>query len=124
VTLLLLSTADTDLLAARSVPEPALPLRLGNPSRTEAVDLDGVALVLVRLLGGRRAWDGFDALLADCAERGIPVVAVGGEGAVDAELTAASTVPQASSPTPRPTCARGVRATCASWWRSCPTRCS
>jgi cobaltochelatase CobN len=93
VTLLLLSTADTDLLAARSVADPALPLRLGNPARTTTPDLDGVALVLVRLLGGRRAWDGFDALLADCAQRHIPVVAVGGEGAVDAELTVASTVP-------------------------------
>jgi cobaltochelatase CobN len=93
VTLLLLSTADTDLLAARSVEDPAMPLRLANPVRTPEPDLDGVALVLVRLLGGRRAWDGFDALLAACAERRIPVVAVGGEGAPDAELTAASTVP-------------------------------
>ncbi|MCW2665792.1 MAG: cobN, partial [Frankiales bacterium] len=93
MTLLLLSTADTDLLAARSVEDPAMPLRLANPVRTPEPDLDGVALVLVRLLGGRRAWDGFDALLAACAERRIPVVAVGGEGAPDAELTAASTVP-------------------------------
>jgi len=93
VTLLLLSSADTDLLAARAIEHPALPLRLGNPSRLAQVDLDGVALVLVRLLGGRRAWDGLDPLLAACAERNIPVVAVGGEGAPDAELTAASTVP-------------------------------
>ena len=92
MTLLLLSTADTDLLAARSVPEPALPLRLANPARTEAVDLDGVSLVLVRLLGGRRAWEGLDALLADAAARRVPVVALGGEGA-DPELTALSTVP-------------------------------
>ena len=92
VTLLLLSTADTDLLAARSVPEPAMPLRLANPARTAGVDLDGVALVLVRLLGGRQAWEGLDALLADAAGRGVPVVALGGEGA-DPELTALSTVP-------------------------------
>ncbi len=92
VSLLLLSTADTDLLAARAVTEPALPLRLANPVRLEHVDLEGVQIVLLRLLGGRQAWDGFDALLADAAGRGIPVVAVGGEG-VDAELTAASTVP-------------------------------
>ena len=78
MTLLLLSTADTDLLAARSVPEPALPLRLANPARTAAVDLDGVSLVLVRLLGGRRAWEGLDPLLADAAQRGVPVVALGG----------------------------------------------
>jgi cobaltochelatase CobN len=93
VTLLLLSTADTDLLAARAVPDPALPLRLTNPVRSGEPDLDGVSLVLVRLLGGRRAWDGFDPLLAECARRGVPVVALGGEGTLDAELTAASTVP-------------------------------
>jgi len=92
VTLLLLSTADTDLLAARSVPDPALPLRLANPARTGGVDLDGVSLVVVRLLGGRRAWEGLDALLADAAGRGVPVAALGGEGA-DPELTALSTVP-------------------------------
>ena len=93
MSLLLLSTADTDLLAARAVDDPALPLRLGNPARLESVDLTGVSLVVVRLLGGRRAWDGFDALLADAAARRVPVVAVGGEGGLDAELTAASTVP-------------------------------
>jgi cobaltochelatase CobN len=92
VSLLLLSTADTDLLAARAVDDPALPLRLANPVRLESVDLEGVQLVVVRLLGGRRAWEGLDALLADAAARRVPVVAVGGEG-VDAELTAASTVP-------------------------------
>jgi len=93
VTLLLLSTADTDLLAARAVTDPALPLRLANPSRTGAVDLAGTALVVVRLLGGRRAWDGLDALVTACAEHRVPLVALGGEGSVDAELTALSTVP-------------------------------
>ncbi len=92
MTLLLLSTADTDLLAARAVPRPALPLRLANPARTDAPDLDGVALVVVRLLGGRRAWDGLDALLADARARRTPVVLLGGEGA-DPELTSLSTVP-------------------------------
>jgi cobaltochelatase CobN len=88
--LLLLSTADTDLLAARAVPDPALPLRLANPSRLDgSVDLDGVSLVVVRLLGGRRAWDGLDGLLAQAR---VPVVLLGGEG-LDAELTAMSTVP-------------------------------
>jgi len=95
VTLLLLSTADTDLLAARSVPEPALTLRLANPSRVEdpAALLDGVRIAVVRLLGGRRAWDGLEALRLACAERRIPLVAVGGEGALDAELADLSTVP-------------------------------
>ena len=88
--LLLLSTADTDLLAARAVVDPALPLRLANPSRLDGpVDLAGVTLVVVRLLGGRRAWDGLDDLLARAQ---VPVVLLGGEG-LDAELTALSTVP-------------------------------
>ncbi len=91
MTLLFLSTADTDLLAARSIPDPVLALRLSNPVR-HLPSLDGVSLVLVRLLGGRRAWDGFDDLLADCVARGIPLVAVGGEGPLDAELAAVSTV--------------------------------
>ena len=86
--LLLLSTADTDLLTARAVPHPALPLRLANPSRTPP-DLDGVSLVVVRLLGGRRAWEGLEDLLARAT---VPVVLLGGEG-LDAELTALSTVP-------------------------------
>ena len=87
--LLLLSTADTDLLAARAVPDPALPLRLGNPARLDTVDLDGIDLIVVRLLGGRRAWTGLDDLLARAQ---VPVVLVGGEGP-DAELTSLSTVP-------------------------------
>ncbi|GAC1607832.1 MAG: cobaltochelatase subunit CobN [Mycobacteriales bacterium] len=95
MTLLLLSTADTDLLAARAVLEPALPLRLANPARVEdpTTLLDGVRLVVVRLLGGRRAWDGFEVLRSECVRRNIPVVAVGGEGALDADLASASTVP-------------------------------
>ena len=88
--LLLLSTADTDLLAARAVTDPALPVRLGNPARLDApVDLDRISLVVVRLLGGRRAWEGLDDLLARAQ---VPVVLLGGEG-LDAELTALSTVP-------------------------------
>jgi cobaltochelatase CobN len=95
VTLLLLSTADTDLLAARAVADPALDLRLANPSRVNdpAALLDGVRVVVVRLLGGRRAWDGFDALREACQQRQLPLVAVGGEGALDAELAELSTVP-------------------------------
>src|SRR4051794_15995872 len=86
VTMLLLSTADTDLLAARAVEDPTLPLRLANPSRVDdpTALLDDVRLVLVRLLGGRRAWEGFEPLRSACLDRGIPLVAVGGEGALDA----------------------------------------
>jgi cobaltochelatase CobN len=89
--LLLLSTADTDLLAARA---SRTEWRVANPARLDPADLvallDGVALVVVRLLGGRRTWpEGLDAVLA----AGLPVVALGGESAPDAELTALSTVP-------------------------------
>src|SRR5919107_1498571 len=88
---LLLSTADTELLAARG--SGAL-YRTANPARVEPAGLpallDGVAVVVLRLLGGRRAWpEGVDALVAS----GRPVVRLGGEAAPDAELMAASTVP-------------------------------
>ena len=91
VVILLLSTSDTDLLSARA---SGAGYRLGNPARL-GVDalpglLDGVDLVVVRLLGGRRAWEeGLDALLAGPR----PVVVLGGEQAPDAELMELSTVP-------------------------------
>jgi cobaltochelatase CobN len=54
---LLLSTADTELLAARA--SGAL-YRTANPARLEPAGLpallSGVAIVVLRLLGGRRAW--------------------------------------------------------------------
>ncbi|QJY47595.1 cobaltochelatase subunit CobN [Pseudonocardia broussonetiae] len=88
---LLLSTADTELLAARG--SDAV-YRTANPARVEPEGLpallDGVDVVVLRLLGGRRAWpEGVDALVAS----GRPVVLLGGEAAPDAELMAASTVP-------------------------------
>src|SRR6516164_85880 len=47
-------------------------------------------LVVLRLLGGRKAWpEGVAALIAS----GRPLVALGGEAAPDAELMALSTVP-------------------------------
>ena len=90
--ILLLSTADTDLLAARA---SGADYRTANPARVDPADLDGllgdVSVVVVRLLGGRRAWEaGLDALLA-C---GLPTVALGGEATPDAELMALSTVPR------------------------------
>ncbi|MER5839145.1 cobaltochelatase subunit CobN [Streptomyces prasinus] len=91
--ILLLSTSDTDLLSARAADGP-VPYRFANPSRLPLDDLpallEGVGLVVVRLLGGLRAWeDGLDLLLAD----GRPVVVLTGEQAPDAQLMAASTVP-------------------------------
>nr|WP_211177417.1 cobaltochelatase subunit CobN [Pseudonocardia acidicola] len=88
---MLLSTSDTDLLSARA---SGAGYRLGNPTRIPMADLpgllEGVDVVVVRVLGGRRYWeDGLDALLAS----GIPLVALGGEQAPDAEMMALSTVP-------------------------------
>ncbi|QCQ91101.1 cobaltochelatase subunit CobN [Rhodococcus sp. SGAir0479] len=90
--ILLLSTSDTDLLSARA---SGADYRWANPARL-LVDEDlpallhGVDLVVVRILGGRRAWeDGIDAVLAS----GLPAVVLGGEQAPDAELMECSTVP-------------------------------
>ncbi|MFE0045555.1 cobaltochelatase subunit CobN [Streptomyces albireticuli] len=94
--ILLLSTSDTDLLSARAAAALGgpVPYRLANPARL-ALDelpalLEGTDLVVVRLLGGVRAWqDGLDLLLA--GDR--PVVVLTGEQAPDAQLMEASTVP-------------------------------
>ncbi|MEW2449391.1 cobaltochelatase subunit CobN [Streptomyces parvulus] len=91
--ILLLSTSDTDLLSARAADGPVT-YRFANPARLPLDDLpallDGVSLVVVRLLGGLRAWrEGLDLLLAD----GRPVVVLSGEQAPDAQLMEASTVP-------------------------------
>ncbi|WP_107657654.1 cobaltochelatase subunit CobN [Nocardia suismassiliense] len=89
--ILLLSTSDTDLLSARA---SGAEYRWGNPARLLVDDLpallDGADLVIVRILGGKRAWeDGLDAIRAS----GVPMVALGGEIAPDAELMECSTVP-------------------------------
>ncbi|HKG52542.1 MAG TPA: cobaltochelatase subunit CobN [Actinomycetales bacterium] len=88
--LLLLSTSDTDLLAASRSGR----WDVANPARLDAAEvpalLDGVALVVVRLLGGRQAWpEGLDAVVAS----GRPTVVVSGENLADAALQALSTVP-------------------------------
>jgi cobaltochelatase CobN len=89
--IVLLSTSDTDLLSARA---SGAGYRLGNPARLPAEDvpalLDGADIVVVRILGGRQAWeDGLDAVLAS----GVPAVVLGGEQAPDAELMELSSVP-------------------------------
>jgi cobaltochelatase CobN len=97
----ILST-DTDLLALRTAVEG---LPAGFPPVTATTtwapdpigDLQGASAVLVRLLGGRRAWEaGFDRLRAACAEHGVALLAFAGEAVPDAELTAASSVPSAT----------------------------
>ncbi|MFI2367469.1 cobaltochelatase subunit CobN [Streptomyces sp. NPDC018833] len=91
--ILLLSTSDTDLLSARAAAGPVA-YRFANPSRLPIDDLpallEGTDLVVVRLLGGLRAWqEGIDLLLAQ--DR--PVVVLTGEQAPDAQLMETSTVP-------------------------------
>ena len=86
---LLLSTADTELLSARSAGYVT-----GNPARLDPADLDalcaGADAVVLRLLGGRKTWpEGVDEL----RRRELPLVALGGEATPDAELMALSTVP-------------------------------
>ncbi|BBZ67540.1 cobaltochelatase subunit CobN [Mycolicibacterium insubricum] len=90
-TVLLLSTSDTDLITARA---SGANYRWANPARLLVEDLPellaGVDLVVIRILGGHRAWqDGIDAVLAT----GLPTVVVSGEQSPDAELMAHSTVP-------------------------------
>ena len=95
--LLLLSTSDTDLRSARAAPRGrrvpgAGRTPPGSRSRTSTALLEGVDLVVVRLLGGRQAWEaGLDALLAPSQPR--PVVVLGGEQSPDAQLMESSTVP-------------------------------
>ncbi len=99
-TILLVSTADTDLLAARAASRetstgiPIARYRVANPARIASADLpallDGVRVAVVRLLGGAHVWqDGLAAL----ARAGIPTIALGGEATPDADLMALSSVP-------------------------------
>ncbi|AXB48119.1 cobaltochelatase subunit CobN [Amycolatopsis albispora] len=89
--ILLLSTSDTDLLSARAA---GAEYRLANPARLDLAELpallDGVPVVVVRILGNERTWpDG----LAQVRASGAHVVVLGGEQAPDAELMRLSTVP-------------------------------
>ncbi len=101
--ILVLTNADTEILALRSVVE-GLPdgfpqVRAANPGRLgdRLPSLDGAEMVLVRLLGGRQSWrEPFDRLRRTCRSRRVPLLAFGGEAAPDAELAAASSVPSAT----------------------------
>ncbi len=95
--ILLLTNADTELLALRTIlhrlPDGFPAMRAGNPATLSDVPAtDGVGLVVVRLLGGRASWEEpFDGLRERCLGGGIPLVALGGEASPDAEMTALST---------------------------------
>ena len=88
-TFTLLSTSDTDLLAARTSDSS---WRLGNPYRVgDLVEFaGGTDLVVFRILGSRRKYEDMVAPLLDL---GVPVVVLGGEQLPDAELMGLSTVP-------------------------------
>jgi cobaltochelatase CobN len=91
LTIFLVSTADTELLAAAASGASYL---TANPARIAPAEAAALAaradLVVLRLLGGRKAWpDGVAALTAT----GRPLVALGGEASPDAELMTLSTVP-------------------------------
>src|SRR5918998_3252605 len=105
--LLLLTTADTEILAAARaselLPDGFPELVCANPAGLDDAagfferELPAARVVLVRLLGGRRAWpEGLEELGRRCARLGIPLLAFGGEAEPDAELTALSTVPSGS----------------------------
>jgi cobaltochelatase CobN len=88
---LLLSTSDTDLITARA---SGARYRWANPARLIDGELRqllaGADAVVVRILGGYRAWqDGIDEVVAS----GLPIVVVSGEQAPDADLMERSTVP-------------------------------
>ena len=92
---LLLSTSDTDLLSAKAASSAEhVSYRFANPTLLSnellASHLEESELIIVRLLGGKRAWEeGLERVVAT----GKPVIVVSGELAVDAELTDISTVP-------------------------------
>ncbi|HET6501170.1 MAG TPA: cobaltochelatase subunit CobN [Amycolatopsis sp.] len=91
MTILLLSTSDTDLLSAKA---SGADYRPANPSRLDPAELPaltaGAEIIVVRLLGSARSWqDGLDTVRAS----GAHVVVLGGEQAPDAELMALSTMP-------------------------------
>ncbi len=103
-TFLFLTTADTEILtaakAAESLPEDFPRIRCANPAKLEDTALffeealPEARAVVVRLLGGRKAWpEGLDELRRRCEAQDIPLLAFGGEAEPDAELTAISTVP-------------------------------
>jgi cobaltochelatase CobN len=99
-----LSHADTDLLAITraigELPDGFPAVRVANPASLTELDdiLDGARVVVVRLLGGRRAWeDGVDELRRRATgEQGFALILLGGEPQPDAELAELSHAPAAA----------------------------
>ena len=99
-----ITTADTEILATaaavRRLPDAFPEVRCANPKGTPDLDpflddvLDGARVVVIRVLGGRRGWQGgVDLLARRCRDAGIALIALGGEALPDAEMTALSTAP-------------------------------
>ena len=107
-TLVLVTTADTDILTAdralAGLPQEFPQVRAFNPvaleseeARAELLSAVGEAgAVVLRLLGGKRAMTGsFDPLVNLCHERGIPLIACPGHQEWDEDLVTACSVPVA-----------------------------
>jgi cobaltochelatase CobN len=99
-----ITTADTEILATaaavRRLPDDFPEVRCANPQGTRDLDpfldeiLDGARVVVIRVLGGRRGWQGgVDRLAERCRAGGIALIALSGEARPDAEMTALSTAP-------------------------------
>ena len=102
------TTADTDILTAdralAGLPQGGPQVQAYHPmgldteeARQDLLDsAGGAGVVLLRLLGGKRAMpDSFDALVSLCHERGIPLIACPGHQEWDEDLVTACSVPVA-----------------------------
>jgi cobaltochelatase CobN len=94
----LLTTADTEILAAahalRELGDDFPEVRCATPATMPDDFADGARAIVVRLLGGKRAWpEGVDRLRADCRRQGIALILLGGEAEPDAELAELSLAP-------------------------------
>ena len=107
-TVIFVTTADTDILTAdralAGAPEGGPQVRAYHPmaldndeARRELLDsAEAAGVVLLRLLGGKRAMpDSFDPLVSLCHERGIPLIACPGHQEWDEDLVTACSVPVA-----------------------------
>ncbi len=106
--ILLITTADTDLLTAEralsALPSGFPQVAAINPSsvRPEETAVEIMALasqagvVVLRLLGGKRAMpDTFDSLVRHCRNEGLPLIACPGHQEWDEDIVTACTVPVA-----------------------------
>ncbi len=94
----LLTTADTEILAAahalRELGDDFPEVRCAQPMDDPDEFVAGARAVVVRLLGGRRAWpEGVAKLRAACERESVALLLLGGEAEPDAELAALSLAP-------------------------------